>query len=260
MNNTIKNVIGIVAIIATLVIAYASYQYIQVYDRSSEPTNFRSFYVQAEGESIGVPDVAQFSFEVISEGKTDIAVTQKDNTEKMNAVIAYLESEEIDKKDVKTQNYSINPRYTTTRCTYEEGKVCPPPKITGYTVRQSVQVKIRDFDKISSVLKNLVDKGANSVSQLSFTIDDPTELENEARADAIAKAKAKANLIAKETGFTVGRLLEINENFYSSPYIRTGGGMEMAVSYDTASSAPAPSIEPGSQEIKLSINMRYEIN
>lgn len=261
MNNTIKNVIGIVAIIATLVIAYASYEYVKVFDRSSEPTNYRSFTVSAEGESIGVPDVAQFSFEVISEGKTDIAVTQKENTEKMNAVIAYLESEEIDKKDVKTQNYSINPRYSTVRCKYEEGKVCPPPTIIGYTVRQSVQVKIRDFDKISSVLKALVEKGANSVSQLSFTIDDKTELENEARADAIAKAKAKAELIAQESGFSVGRLLEINENFYSTPMYRTGGGMmEMAVSMDMDEKAPAPTIEPGSQEIKINVNMRYEIN
>lgn len=261
MNNTIKNVIGIVAIIATLVVAYASYQYVNVFDRSSEPTNFRSFTVSAEGESIGVPDIAQFSFEVLSEGKTDIAVTQKENTEKMNAVIAYLESEEIDKKDIKTLNYSINPRYSTVRCKYEEGKVCPPPTIVGYTVRQSVQVKIRDFDKISSVLTALVKKGANSVSQLSFTIDDMTDLENEARSNAIAKAKAKAELIAKDGGFSIGRLLEINESFYPSPYIRTGGGMmEMTASYDMDEKAPAPSIEPGSQDIKVSINMRYEIN
>ena len=73
--------------IATLAIAYASYMYVQVYDRSSEPTNYRSFYVQAEGEAVGVPDVAQFTFQVISEGGIDVGAVQKENTEKMNKVL-----------------------------------------------------------------------------------------------------------------------------------------------------------------------------
>lgn len=258
MNNTIKNVIGVVAVIATLAFAYIGYQYVKVYDRSSEPTNYRSFYVQAEGDAVGVPDIAQFSFEVISEGSTDIAETQKDNTEKMNTIIEYLDTQGIDKKDVKTYNYSINPRYTVSRC---EDRVCPPPKILGYTVRQSVQVKIRDFDKISPVLKDIVDKGANSVSQLAFTIDDPTSLQDEARSEAIAKAKEKAELIAKDAGFSVGRILEINENFYSSPMYARGIGGEMAIAYDMEeSAAPAPAIEPGSEEVTVNINIRYEIN
>ncbi|MFC1810390.1 SIMPL domain-containing protein [Patescibacteria group bacterium] len=259
MNNAIKNIIGVVAIIATLAFAYASYQYVKVYDRSSEPTNYRSFYVQAEGEAVGVPDIAQFSFDVISQGSTDIAKTQQENTEKMNAVLDYIDTEGIDKKDIKTLSYNIQPRYSTSRC---EDRVCPPPKIVGYTVSQSAQVKIRDFSKISSLLSALVDKGANSVSQLSFTIDDPTELENEARADAIQKAKEKAALIAKEGGFSVGRILEINENFYPGP-IYQKGGIEMAVSsfdMDEGMAAPMPAIEPGSQDINVQINIRYEIN
>lgn len=257
MNNLIKNLIGVVAILATLVFAYIGYQYVKVYDRSSEPTNYRSFYVQAEGEAVGVPDIAQFSFDVITQGGTDIATTQQDNTKKMNAVLEYVNGQGIDKKDVKTTAYNIQPRYTQSRCV--EG-VCPPPQIVGYTVSQSAQVKIRDFSKISGLLQAVVDNGANSVSQLNFTIDDPTELENEARAEAIQKAKDKAQLIAQEGGFSVGRILEINENFYP---VYAQPRMEMAVSsYDTGigGAVPAPSIEPGSQDITVQINIRYEIN
>jgi len=256
MNNTIKNLIGVVAVVATLAFAFIGWQYVKVYDRSSEPTNYRSFYVQAEGEAVSVPDVAQFSFQVITEGSTNVASAQQQNTEKMNAVLDYVNGQGIDKKDIKTLSYNIQPRYTTSRCT---DKVCPPPKIVGYTVSQSAQVKIRDFSKISTLLSEVVDKGANSVSQLSFTIDDLTELENEARADAIQKAKEKAQLIAKEGGFSVGRILEINENFYT-PYAPR---MEMAVSsyaMDEDMAMPAPTIEPGSQEITVQINIRYEIN
>jgi hypothetical protein len=258
MNNTIKNAIGVVAVLATLAFAYFGWQAVKVYDRSSEPTNFRSFYVQAEGEAVGVPDVAQFSFDVITQGGTDIATTQQDNTEKMNAVLEYVNGQGIDKKDVKTTAYNIQPRYTQSRCV--EG-VCPPPQIVGYTVSQSAQVKIRDFGKISGLLQAVVEKGANSVSQLSFIIDDPTDVENEARADAIQKAKDKADLIAKQAGFSVGRILEINENFYGIPYYAKS--MEMSVSsFDMAEgvSAPAPAIEPGSQDVTVQVNIRYEIN
>ncbi len=256
MSNLIKNLIGVVAIVAVLAFAYLSWQYVKVYDRSSEPTNYRSFYVQAEGEAVGVPDVAQFSFDVITQGGTDISKSQTDNTEKMNAVLEYVNGQGIDKKDIKTTAYNIQPRYTSNRCV--EG-VCPPPQIVGYTVSQSAQVKIRDFSKISGMLQAVVDNGANSVSQLSFIIDDTTDVENEARADAIQKAQAKAELIAKEAGFSVGRILEINENFYP---VYAQPKMEMAVSsYDSsAGGAPAPSIEPGSQDITVQINIRYEIN
>lgn len=255
MNNTIKNVIGVAAVLALVAFAYIGYQYVKVFDRSSEPTNYRSFYVQAEGEAVGVPDIAQFSFEVITQGGIDIAEAQQENTEKMNAVLDYVNSQGIDKKDIKTLYYNISPRYSVSRCV--DG-VCPPSKIVGYNIQQSVQVKIRDFDKISTLLSEVVNKGANSVSQLSFQIDDQTELENEARSEAIQKAKEKAELIAKDGGFSVGRILEINENLYT-PYGR-GGVMEMAVSsYDEGVAAPAPKIEAGSQEITVNVNIRYEI-
>lgn len=258
MNNLIKNLIGVVAIIATLVIAYASYEYVKVYGRSSEPTNYRSFYVQAEGSVVGTPDIAQFSFQVITEGGSDVAKIQQDNTEKMNKVLEYINSAGIDKKDIKTQQYSIQPRYTTARCDYSAGTVCPPPTISGYTVQQSAMVKIRDFSKISGLLSDVVKYGANSVSQLSFDIDDLTQLENEARSEAIQKAKDKAELIAKDGGFSVGRLLEINESFSPQPYYAKS--MEMAVSYDSAAGVAAPSVEPGSQDVTIQVNMRYEIN
>jgi hypothetical protein len=255
MNNLIKNLIGIVAIVAILAFTYVGYKAVKVYDRSSEPTNYRSFNVQAEGEAVGVPDVAQFSFDVITQGGKDIAKTQQTNTEKMNAVLDYIDTQEIDKKDIKTLSYNIQPRYTTSRC---EDRVCPPPEIVGYTVSQSAQVKIRDFTKISGLLSEVVNQGANSVSQLNFTIDDKTEIENDARADAIQKAKDKAEFIAEEGGFSVGRILEINENFFPGPVYPQSYGIERA-SMDMAQEAPSPKIEPGSQEIKVQINIKYEI-
>jgi uncharacterized protein len=255
MNTTIKNIIGAVAILATLSLAYAAFMYIKIYDRSSEPTNFRSFTVQADGKSVGTPDIAEFSFDVITEGGNDVAKLQTENTTKMNKALEYVKGKGIDKKDLATQQYSIEPRYQTTPCDYTSGKPCPPAEIVGYTVRQSANVKIRDFSLISGLLTGVVDSGANSVSQLQFTIDDPTKLENDARAEAIRKAQQKADSIAKAAGFSIGRLISINENFY--PIYAQRDMMASGIALEK--SAPAPTIEPGSQEISVTINLQYEI-
>lgn len=255
MNNTIKNIIGAVAILATLSLAYAAFMYIRIYDRSSEPANFRSFTVQADGKAVGVPDIATFSFQVITEGGMDVAKLQSENADKMNKAIEFVKAKGVDKNDISTEQYSVQPRYQSVSCNYSYGEVCPPAEIVGYTIQQSALVKVRDFNLISDLLTGTVKSGANSVSALSFTIDDPTKLENEARAEAIRKAQQKANGIAKAAGFSIGRLLNINENFYL-PYARPM--MAEAKSFDSSAGA-APTIEPGSQEISVTINMQYEI-
>ncbi len=129
----------------------------------------------------------------------------------------------------------------------------------GYNVTQTVSVKARDFAKTGDLLAGAVSNGANSVSSLNFTVDDPTKLENEARAEAISKAKDKAQDIAKAGGFRLGRLLEISEGGgYPGPMpvlrfdekVGYGGGAE---------AAPAPVIEPGSHEVRVEVSLRYEI-
>lgn len=256
MNSSLKNLLGIAIIVGLLGLLYVGFSVTKTYDRSSSPTNFRSFTVQGEGKAVGVPDIAGFSFEVITEGNTDLAALQSKNAEKMNAAIAYVQKQGIDKKDIQTTQYSIQPRYESSNCIYGSGKPCPPAEIVGYTISQSAHVKIRDFKKISGLLSGVVASGANSVSDLQFAIDDTTAVENTARAEAIKNAQEKAKSIAKAAGFSLGRLLEISENF-SSPYPQP---MYMKTMAADSMESVAPSVEPGSQEVNIQIVLKYEIN
>lgn len=252
MDNDLKNLLGLVIIIVLIAFAFASVSYVISYSKSIEPSSFRSFLVSAEGEALGIPDVAQFTFGVITQGGKDITSLQEENTEKTNKIINFLKDSGIEEKDIKTQRYDLEPRYQTYDCFKGENGPCPPPEIVGYTVTQRILVKVRDFGKIGNILSGIVDNGANSVSQLSFIIDDPTSLQNEARAEAIQKAKEKAELIARAGDFTLGRLLSIEEG-YRPIYGYEYGKIDL----EEASSAPI--IEPGSQEIVVSVVLRYEI-
>lgn len=235
----------------------------------------RSFTVQGEGKAVAVPDVAQFTFSVFNEGGTKMVELEKETSKKVNEVISYLRKNGVESKDISTEEYAVEPRYQTPQC---RNGVCPPSEVAGYTVRQTVTVKLRDFEKIGSILSEVANFNVNSISRLDFVVDDPAAVEFEARQKAVAEAKKKAQNIASAADFSLGKLISIYENNYYQPYAvgygRGGGGdmmMEPAMAkLDTATSSSSdpvteqamvetPVIEPGSQDVVINVSMTYSI-
>lgn len=257
MHPTIKNVLGVATAFSVLFFGYAAISYVRSYRQFIDPSLVRSFTVSGEGKVIAIPDVAQFTFGVVTEGGLKVNELQEQNAEKANGAIAHLTSLAIDEKDIATQQYAVEPRYQYYNWDRSaNGGPVPPPEIVGYTVRQSVTVKVRNFDVIADALSGVVEKGANTVSQLSFTIDDITELQHQAREKAIAQAQEKAQRVASAAQFMIGRLLGIDE--YGGPVIPYYTKSLEAFGGDDASVA-VPSVEPGSQEVVANITLRYEI-
>ncbi len=263
MSNRIKDFIGVAVIVGIVLFAYIAWAYVGAFSKSIQPSSFRSFSVSADGEVVAIPDVAQFTFQVITEGGADVTDLQTKNVDKTNKAIAFVKAQGVEAKDIKTQNFNLEPRYQYYNCSPRPlgggVEACPPASIVGYTITQTVQVKVREqnFGKIGAIVSGVVDNGANSVSQLSFTIDDPDKVQSDARAAAIQKAREKAGAVAKAGGFSVGRLLSIQEGaspvyypMYEKADFAYGGA---------APSAPAPTIEPGSQEVKVFVTLVYEI-
>ena len=211
-----------------------------------EQQNVNQVTVSGEGKVYAKPDVAIVSLGVTIQGLTVTDVTIK-NTDKMNAVIEAIKNLKIDEKDIQTTNYNLTPLYNWTE---QQGRI-----FQGYTLDQNVQVKIRDFTKIGDVLSGATTKGANLVGDLQFTIDNPEQFKEQARAKAIAQAKANAQNLAKESGVKLGKLINVYES--SSPYpvmynsMAKGGGV--------AESALVPVIQPGQQEIDITINLTYQV-
>ena len=116
MNSQVKNLVGYALVFALVVAGISSLWYVQTYSRAAEPTSFRSFSVSGEGKAVGIPDVAEFTFEVITEGGKNLAESQKANTQKTNAAIAFVKSKGVENKDIKTQSYNVEPRYQYFNC------------------------------------------------------------------------------------------------------------------------------------------------
>ena len=210
--------------------------------------NSNQITVSGEGKIYAKPDVAVVSLGVTTTGTTVAEVT-KSNTDKMNAIIEAVKGLKIDEKDIQTTNYNLTPLYNWTE---KQGNV-----FQGYTLDQNVQVKIRDFTKIGDVLSQATNKGANLVGNLQFTIDNPEQFKDQARAKAIAQAKANAQNLAKESGVNLGKIINVYENNYTTSPIMYNSAKAMGGGI--ADSAPVPTVQPGQQEIDVTINLTYQV-
>ncbi|MCK4473811.1 SIMPL domain-containing protein [Candidatus Parcubacteria bacterium] len=209
--------------------------------------------VSAAGEVYAKPDLAITVFSVISEAKT-VVEAMSQNTEKMNAIINFMKSQDIEDKDLKSISFNIYPRYEWQGRTglppYPQGKRV----LVGYEVRQSLQVKIRDMEKIGKVIQGATDAGANQVGDLSFIIDKQDELKKQAREQAIEKAKTKANELASQLDVNLVRIT----NFSESGVIPRYYGLEKAVGMGI--DEEELQIETGENKIEVTVNITFEIN
>lgn len=213
--------------------------------------------VSGEGEAVGVPDIASFTFSVSQDAAT-VALAQEGVTKKMDAIIAALKNLGIAERDIKTSDYSVYPKYN-----YEASPAIYPPYPgrqvqDGYTANHSVSVKVRDTAKAGEALAAAGNAGATNMSSISFTIDDPDLLVNEARAEAIADAKAKAEMLADELGVRLVRVMGYSDNMGGGPipYYREGIGMGGDVS---VTQAKAPTLPTGENKFTINVSVTYEI-
>jgi len=217
---------------------------------------FNSISVTGEGEVVSIPDVATFSFSVSADAKV-VSDAQDEVTKNMNAILAGLKTLGInEERDIKTTDYSIWPKYTY-QPTVCSSTFCPPSRQVedGYTVSHSISVKIRKTADAGKALALVGEKGATNLSSISFAIDDPEKILDEARAKAIADAKGKAKLLSRELGVRLVRVVSFYDN--------TGGGVPYyaeGMGGDTVKSkSVAPTIPIGENKSVVSVTVVYEI-
>ena len=208
----------------------------------------RTVTVSAEGKITAKPDVAIVALSVVSQGATVKDVTKDGNT-KMDAVIGAVKSLGVESKDVTSSQYNLYPEYSYST------KI---PKLTGYRLDQEITVKVRKLEAVEDVLDAGIKAGSNQVGQLSFEIDDASGVKMQAREIAFAKAKEKADQMAAAVGVKLGRVITFSEDAAGQVYPQAYANYSMDA-MKTVSAVPAPSIEPGSKEISLTVSVTYEI-
>ncbi len=218
--------------------------------------------LSGHGEVTAVPDIATIYFTIESSKKTQSASSEEVNI-KTKQILDFLKTSGVEEKDIKTEGYSSYPKYSYPEpCPvyYNSMGIMPPcraseTKITGYTVSQSITVKVRKVDDASKIIDGINKMGVMNMSGPNFTIDNEDGLKAQARKKAIDDAQAKAKALAKDLGVKIGRISNFSEsgNYYPMYY-------EKAMMDSAQNSAPTPAILPkGENTISSDVTITYEI-
>ncbi len=248
-------IVGTLAILSLFLLAQ-TVSIAQTFGRPGVPAT-DTITVTGQGEATLAPDVARVSFSVENTAET-VSDAQTATTKQANSAIDFVKKQGVADKDIKTLSYNISPKYSYPNpCA--QGEFCPrysDPKITGYTVSETVQVTVRDLTKIGDLLVGLGKLEVQNLNGPAFSLDDSSAGYDAARADAIAKAKAQAGLIAKQLGVRLGKIVNFSESSGNYPYpmMAYGMGGDMGLS-----KAETPNIPAGENTYNASVTITYSI-
>lgn len=199
------------------------------------------------GKVTGTPDVAILQLGVDVE-KPTVDDARNTAAQSMQNAINALKADGVDDKDIKTTQFSISPAYD-----YNQGK----QTLRGYHVTNLVSAKVRKIDQtgkaIDDVSKAAADQGV--VRSVSFTIDDPSKLQAQARDLAVKQARQRAEQLANPAGVKVGKVISISETSTNVPSPQPFAAVAAA---PRAADVTTP-IQTGDLDITVTISATFAI-
>jgi len=208
-------------------------------------TGGEGIQVSGTGSAFGVPDVALIDLGVSVE-KSTVTAARDEAAGAMQEVIDTLKDNGVEDKDIQTTRFSIQPVFD-----YPDGRQV----LRGFEVTNMVTAKVRDIDRLDDVLDDAAEAGGDvvQIQGLRFDIDDPSELEAEAREDAVSEARDKGETLADLSGVSLGKPISISESAVSPP-------IPLAERALAGAADVATPIEAGELEVTVTVNVLFAID
>ena len=203
--------------------------------------------IQVTGEATVTvqPDQAQIEIGVVTQAEKSQAAAAQ-NAQRLEKVLADLRAAVGPEGKVQTVGYSLRPDYRY------PGQGGGEPTITGYTATNVVQVTLNDLSRVARAIDTATSSGANRIQALRFELKDEQTVHAQALREAASRARAKADALASALNLQVVRVLSVSE---------AGGPVVPMrdVMFARAESAAATPIEPGTVEIRATVNLIVEV-
>lgn len=202
----------------------------------------RSVTVRGEASLSVKPDLAAVTFGTISQGPQAAAALEANN-QAMRKLFETVKAFGVSDKNVQTSGFHVSPRY-------EGGR---SRRIVGYSVRNSVTVKLRDLSRIGEFIAKMAGQGANQFHGLRFIVEKTQERMDKLRKAAVRDAARKARILAESAGLKLGRAIQIVEGSAHVPSPRP----MFAERAKALSSTP---VAPGEGSLRLSVTAVFEVD
>ena len=208
-------------------------------------------WVNGQSKIMTEPDMVEISVGIESTSKivSESVQTVATDHEKL---ISILINKGINKNEIKTSSYNINPQYKYTK----DGS-----ELTGYKVSHYSSFTYRDINKIGDLI-DTISYGPKSIgnnlriNSINFSIENPKIFESKLRENAIIDAKNKANEIAQFANVILGNPVYISEN---SPINFTKQIYESDIGIARMAAAPSTEISSGQLTLSFNVNMGFSI-
>jgi uncharacterized protein YggE len=211
----------------------------------SGPDQAHGISVAGEGKVQGKPDIAQIQLGV-SVLRDTVAAARDQAATSLTAMTNSLKANGIADKDIQTQQLNISPEYD-----YTNGKQL----LKGFRVTNVLSAKLRDINTTSKVVDDAVVAGGDDtqIQGITFTIDNPAELQKQAREKAVADARSRAETLASAAGAELGDVMAISEGGGVQPVMYSGAML------DTMKTAAAPEtpIQPGELDVTIDVSVTW---
>ena len=207
--------------------------------------------VTGEGIARLAPDMAVLTLTVLRQEETADAALEANNAS-MTEVLAAMQTEGIEDRDLQTSNFSIDPQLVYPK--RQDSDTPVEPQIVGYRVSNTLTVRVRDLSKLGVILDKAVALGVNQGGHIRFTNDDPSEAIGEARKQAMLDAIDKARTLTEAAGVELGRIAEIDE--------QRGSPAPMPMMRAERAMAAAPDAVPvasGENQYTVTVNVTFEL-
>lgn len=199
--------------------------------------------VSGEARISAAPDLAQIDAGVASDAKSAKEASDANNAA-MGKVLLALKGAGIAEKDYQTSRLSLQPQYG-------QNKSTGGSPVVGFRASNRVTVKIRDVTKVAGIIDTLVSAGANDIGNISFEVTQASKLLDDAREQAVADARRKAEIYAKAAGVTLGAPLSVSEG---------GGPVPLFKGRMAAAPMAAPAaVAPGEETLSVTVNLSWAI-
>jgi uncharacterized protein YggE len=211
-------------------------------------TAARTINITGDGEVTAAPDIAYLSLGITID-KPTTTEAQSANSVAINNVITAIKKEGIKDEDIKTTDYSINPKY-------DYDKTTGASTLVGYTVSNTINVTVKDIGKAGQIIDTAVKNGANISNRISFGISDYKKYYNMALLNALSNAQGKAQVISNFLGAKLTTPVKVTEN--SSGIPNDYPVYPLNTKFESADSSSSTPIQAGTYKVKANISLVYE--
>lgn len=204
--------------------------------------------VQGTGDARVTPDEATVRLGVFAQQPTARAA-QDQVSRTAQAVLEAVRRLGVAPEQIQTSELSLGPVYDQPR---EGGE----PRVSGYNASNVVSIRLEKLDQVGPVIDAGLGAGANRLEGVAFGLRDDAAARASALTAAVAKARSKADALARALRVRLVEVVEVTEggvSVFTPNYAR--GGVAMAADAMMASTP----VSSGQVEVQANVTLRYRI-